>query len=211
MTRCSITAAAMLVFAGAAPVWAQIGNPAGMDPATATNAPAPSAPRGANAQDELFVLLLGMGSRAEVEAGRMAEGKASRPAVKDFARRMVEDHSKGNEQLTALADRHRMTLPKDVAPEHKAMRQQLESLSGAALDLAYLRGQLVEHQKTAQLLEWEIGMGQNPQLVRFASAMLPVVLEHLETVQRLWSETTGAAPAGLAATASTQAAMAAGR
>jgi len=205
MARRLIIAAAMLVAAGTAPVLAQIGNPAGMDPATAASAPAPSAPQGANTQDELFVLLLGMGSRAEVEAGRMAEAQANRPAVRDFARRMVEDHSKGNEQLTALADRNRLALPKDVAPEHKAMRRQLESLSGAAFDLAYLQGQLVEHQKTAQLLEWEIGMGQNPQLVRFASATLPVVLEHLETLQRLWSDTTGAAPAGLAATGSTHA------
>jgi putative membrane protein len=74
-----------------------------------------------------------------------------------------------------------------------------------------LPADVIKHHKTAQLLEWEIGMGQNPQLVRFATATPPVVLEHLKTVQRLWSETTGAAPAGLAATASTRTAMAAGR
>ena len=94
MARRLIIAAAMLVAAGTAPVLAQIGNPAGMDPATAASAPAPSAPQDANTQDELFVLLLGMGSRAEVEAGRMAEAQANRPAVRDFARRMVSDQSR---------------------------------------------------------------------------------------------------------------------
>ena len=34
------------------------------------------------------------------------------------------------------------------------MRSQLASLDGAAFDHAYMRGQVVEHQKIAQLLQW---------------------------------------------------------
>ena len=42
-----------------------------------------------------------------------------------------------------------------------------------------MRGQVVDHQKTAQLLDWEIDAGQNAALQRFAAETLPTVLEHL--------------------------------
>ncbi|PAP99788.1 hypothetical protein CIT25_23255 [Mesorhizobium mediterraneum] len=34
----------------------------------------------------------------------------------------------------------------------------------AAFDLAYISGQITDHQRTAQLLEWEIGSGQDTDL-----------------------------------------------
>ena len=43
----------------------------------------------------------------------------------------------------------------------------------------YVRGQVVEHQKTVQLLEWEMGSGQQGPLQRFAASTLPKVLDHL--------------------------------
>ena len=72
------------------------------------------------------------------------------------------------------------------------MRNQLASLDGAGFDDAYLRGQLVEHQKTAQLLQWEMSNGQQAPLQRFAASTLPTVLDHVGHVQQLLAELTGA-------------------
>jgi putative membrane protein len=44
---------------------------------------------------------------------------------------------------------------------------------------------VTDHQKTAQLLEWEIGSGENAELQKFASDILPIVLEHSEMARRL--------------------------
>ena len=70
-------------------------------------------------------------------------------------------------------------MPTKIDAEHSRTRADLEKLSGHQFDRAYLTAQVVEHQKTAQLLAWEIGQGQNPELQRFASETLPAVLEHL--------------------------------
>jgi putative membrane protein len=80
--------------------------------------------------------------------------------VKDFGRQMVADHSKANQQLAQLAQAANIPQSRDLDEEHKAMRSRLQRLSGGDFDLAYIRGQIGDHQKTAQLFEWEIGFGQ---------------------------------------------------
>jgi putative membrane protein len=44
-----------------------------------------------------------------------------------------------------------------------------------------------------QLLEWEIGSGQDARVRAYAVQMLPIVLEHLEHAQGLQAELTGSA------------------
>jgi hypothetical protein len=66
------------------------------------------------------------------------------------------------------------------------MRAELDSANGRAFDLAYMQGQVIDHQKTAILLQWEIGQGQKPELQRFAAETLPTVLAHLEIANNVW-------------------------
>jgi putative membrane protein len=156
------------------------GNPAGMSPGTRQSAPGVPAPHQPNDNDRLFVQAATIGGKAEVEFGQLAGQKGHSQAVKDFGRQMVADHGKANQQLMQLAQPANIPQPDRLDDEHKAMREQLDKLSGPEFDLAYIRGQIADHQKTAQLVEWEIGSGQDPQLKGFASQILPVVLHHLE-------------------------------
>ena len=94
-----------------------------------------------------------------------------------------------------LAQAANLPQPGEPDEEHKTMRSQLEKLSGADFDLAYIRGQVADHQKTAQLLEWEIGFGQDPQLKAFASEILPVVLRHLQMAANIELQLTATASA----------------
>ena len=83
-------------------------------------------------------------------------------------------------------------------PEHKAARAELEKLSGPQFDVAYMQSQVIEHQKTAGLLQWQISLGQDGDLQRFAAATLPVVLTHLQAAQNILSQLTGQVPQGAA-------------
>jgi putative membrane protein len=177
---------------------AQVGNPAGATPTQPPSRIAPPPPQQTNNTDRLFVLLVGSGGLAEVEMGRLAETRASSNGVKQFAKHMVADHGRGNDRLMASARQAGVTVPTEPAADHKAMQSQLQGIQGRAFDLAYLQGQLVEHQKTTQLLQWEIGQGQHAELQRYAMETLPVMMEHLAMVQSLLAEATGSAPAGLA-------------
>lgn len=181
----------------AAPALAQTGtgNPATMAPGTAQSAPGMPAPNQPNQNDRLFVYELTIGGNAEVAFGQLAEQKGGFPAIRDFGHQMAADHSKANQQLMQLAKAANLPQPGEPDEEHKAMRNQLDGLRGADFDLAYIRGQVADHQKTAQLLEWEIGSGQDPQLKAFASEILPVVLRHLQMAENIESQLTATASA----------------
>ena len=74
-------------------------------------------------------------------------------------------------------------LPQDQIAEID--RQERRDLKRFDVDLG--------HQKTAKLLAWEIGSGQDSELQRFASDTLPNVLQHLDRAKALHAELTGAA------------------
>jgi putative membrane protein len=192
-------AISLLALLAAAPAWSQTGagNSATMAPGTPQSTPGMPAPNQPNQNDRLFVDEATIGGRAEVEFGQLAQQKGRAEAVKDFGRQMAADHDQANQPLTQLAKAANIPQPGDLDEEHKAMCAIFDKLSGAEFDLAYIRGQTSDHQKTAQLLEWEIGSGQDPQLKGFASQILPIVLRHLQMATDIQNQ--------LAATASTTA------
>src|SRR5437764_338100 len=61
--------------------------------------------------DRKFIMEAAHGGMMEVRMGRMAADKASNADVKAFGQRMVDDHSRANSELMALASQKGITLP----------------------------------------------------------------------------------------------------
>lgn len=155
-------------------------NPAGMSPDTPGKETAQPAPEASNTQDKLFVRQAALGGRAEVELSKIAQKKASNESVRAFADRMVEVHSKSNQQLLRTGRGLNPDLPKDLDPEHQSVRNELQKASGQSFDIAYIAAQIQDHQRTANLLQWHISNGQNEALRKYSMETLPEVMDHLE-------------------------------
>lgn len=194
-----IRRAALLAAALALPVHAQIGNPAGNDPASAERPPGAPSPDALNVQDRLFIMLASAGNLGEIAAGRLAADRSGSARVQNFGRRMVQDHGQNRDKLAGLARSQGVPTSDAPQPDQQAVQEWLTSLSGGSFDAAYLQSQLIDHQKTAQLLQWEISSGQNAELKQVAMETLPVVLDHLRMAQLLFADLTGTEPQGLAA------------
>jgi putative membrane protein len=182
----------LLIWTCALPALAQqTANPAGAAPDTpgvsSPERPVAAAPDHPNTVDQVFARQAAIGGLAEVEMGKLAADRAQNDAVKQFARRMAEDHGKSNDRLTKLARANKASLPRrsDVDPDQKAMRAQLEKLRGAEFDAAYIASQVGAHQTTAHLLEHEIGAGQDVRLKDYAKETLPTVMRHLELARQV--------------------------
>ncbi|HEY0681345.1 MAG TPA: DUF4142 domain-containing protein [Steroidobacter sp.] len=162
-------------------------NPGGMSPDTPGKEAAQPATEGSNTQDKLFVRQAALGGRAEVELGKIAQKKASNASVREFADRMVEVHSKSNQQLLRTGRGLNPDLPKDLDPEHQSVRNELQKASGQSFDIAYISAQIQDHQRTANLLQWHISNGQNEALKKYSIQTLPEVMQHLEHAQQTFA------------------------
>ncbi|GLS30770.1 putative membrane protein [Mesorhizobium albiziae] len=166
-------------------IWAQIGNPTGWAPDTKMEEAGVPAPNQTNYQDRLFAQLATAGGMAEVELGKLASDKTAHEGVKRFAERMIDEHGKANDALKTIAKESKIPLSDQLDPDHKKVHADLQKLDGVQFDRAYLAAQIVDHQKTVQLLAWEIGQGEDAELQRFASQSLTGVLEHLAAARNL--------------------------
>jgi putative membrane protein len=153
-----------------------------------------------NAADRNFVETAASAGKAEVEAGKLASDKARNPAVKDFAKMMVDDHSKANDKLMTWAKENKFEPSKDMKVEHKRGASTLSGQSGAQFDRMYMDSQLQEHQKAVQLFTHQSTAGQNMELKQFAAETLPTLQQHLKMAQQIVADmnktATGDKPAG---------------
>jgi putative membrane protein len=134
--------------------------------------------------DQTFVKDAAKGGLAEVELGKLAQEKASTEQVKSFGKRMVDDHSKANDELQTLAKNKNMTLPTDLDPKDKALKDRLSKLSGPAFDRAYMDAMVKDHRKDVNEFKLESTSGQDPDIKSFASKTLPTLEDHLKLAQQ---------------------------
>jgi putative membrane protein len=155
----------------------------------------PAGPGGANGpdattttrkvDDKKFVENAALGGMAEVELGKLATQKASSDAVKQFGQKMVDDHSKANDQLKEIASKENISIPASLDSKHQSRIEKLSKLSGPDFDKAYVKDQLKDHKKDVSQFKSEAENGSNPNIKQFASTTLPILQEHLSMVQDL--------------------------
>jgi putative membrane protein len=91
---------------------------------------------------------------------------------------MIADHTKANEQLTAVAAGLGAEMPKTLDSEHERMREKLQALHGKAFDDQYVRSMVDDHNKAVKLFQQEERSGQSIELKQFAQKTLPTLKEH---------------------------------
>jgi putative membrane protein len=135
--------------------------------------------------DSRFVTEAAQGGMAEVELGRLATEKASSADVKKFGQRMVDDHSKANDQLKQVAAQKNITLPTGVGSKNQAAIDRLSKLSGADFDHAYVQLMLRDHRKDVAEFKKESNSGKDADIKNFASNTLPTLEDHLKSAESI--------------------------
>jgi putative membrane protein len=146
--------------------------------------------------DSHFVMEAAEGGIAEVEMGKLATEKASSPDVKNFGQRMVDDHSKANDDLKRVMSQKGVTLPAGPSAKHKAKMDKMSKLSGAAFDKAYMDDMLADHIEDVAAFQKEATSGKDPDAQAFAARTLPTLQEHLKMAQDIHAKLSGKATGG---------------
>ena len=124
------------------------------------------------------------GGMSEVELGRLAVERAANPAVKAFGQRMVDDHSKANVELQAIASQAGIALPGQVDAKEKQTYTRLAALSGAAFDRAYIDDMVKDHKADIALFEKASRASGDSPIKKFAADKLPTLREHLKMAEQ---------------------------
>lgn len=142
-----------------------------------------------------FMQKAAIGGMAEVELGKLAQERASNPAVKQFGARMVRDHGKANAELKTLAKSKGVALPTKLDAKHASVRDELAKLSGADFDRAYVDAMNEDHEHDVAEFRQTADSGKDAEVAAFAKRTLPTLEEHLTEVQRLEGQMSSA-PSG---------------
>jgi putative membrane protein len=133
---------------------------------------------------EEFVKQAAMDGMAEVQLGKVALEKSQDPKIREFAQRMIDDHSKANDKLTALAQSKNLELPKALDAEHEAKVRAMSSKSGAAFDAAYREHMNADHSEAIALFQGA-STSKDPQIASLAKQTLPTLEQHKRLAEAL--------------------------
>jgi putative membrane protein len=135
--------------------------------------------------DRDFVTRAAQDGMAEVALGELAARQASNNEVKQFAQRMIDDHTKANNELKELASKEGITFPSEVSAKQKALQDRLAKLSGTNFDREYMSAMVKDHDNAVALFEKESRSGSDPELKAWAEKTLPTLREHQKMARDL--------------------------
>ena len=138
-----------------------------------------------------FMEKAAMDGMAEVEMGRMAASKATDAQVKQFAQRMVTDHSKANDELKQLAGNKGVQLPSSVDKKHQKESDDMQKKDAKKFDREYMEHMVKEHKKDVSEFEKQARSAKDPDVKAFASRTLPTLKEHLAMAQQVEASVKG--------------------
>ncbi len=155
--------------------------------------PAPEAAASGVTDPQIAGIVVGANA-IDIEAGELAKEKGENAKVKEFAQRMITDHTAVNQQASDLAGR--LGVTPEESPTSRQLRQgadqnmaNLRGLSGAAFDRAYIDHEVEYHQAVLSAIDETLIPGaQNAELRDLLTKTRPAIQAHLDHAKQIQSE-----------------------
>lgn len=150
--------------------------------------------QGAKPSDPQIAAIVVTANQVDIDAGKLAKSKGHSKQVKDFAQRMITDHSAVNKSATELVEKLHVTPESN--PTSESLKTggdenlaKLKTLSGAAFDKAYIDHEVSYHEAVLNALDKTlIPSAQNAELKALLVKVRPAFEAHLEMAKNLQTE-----------------------
>jgi len=133
--------------------------------------------------DTKFAVTAAEGGMLEVELAKLALTNASSPVIQNFAKMMIDDHSKAGEELKTLAAQKNITLPNVLSNQHQDDYSELAKKKGADFDKAYASYMVKDHKEDIHAFTKQAEKGKDAELKNWAAGKIPVLQHHLDKAQ----------------------------
>lgn len=183
----------------AATVAAMLALPA-MGAAQQTTGAATAAQGTLSEQDQAFVTNAASSNQFEIQSSEMMlealEDTQDNQGIRQFAEKMVSDHTMAGETLQSIAQAKGMMVEPDLSPAHRSMMEELNGYPADQRAPNYIHYQVLAHQDAINLFGQQANQGQDPELQSFAQQTLPTLEQHLEMAQAIQSDMSVAETSG---------------
>jgi putative membrane protein len=151
------------------------------------------AAQGSGPTDPQIAAIVVAANQVDIDAGKLAETKASSKDVKAFAERMVADHGGVNKQALELVTKLKVKpeendTSRGLKSSGDATLKKLQALKGAEFDRAYVDNEVTYHQTVLDAVDKTlIPSAQNAELKSLLVKVRPAFVAHLEHAKHLQS------------------------
>jgi putative membrane protein len=136
-----------------------------------------------NGQDINFILQGSRSNNTEIQLGQLAADSSTDPLIKAFGQKIVTDHTTIQTGLKSLVTNFSFNDTLDT--EHKALYDQLKTLSGRSFDSAYIVNTVKDEKKIQQLFFDELNVGLNENFQNFAAQYLNTINQNMAQAKTL--------------------------
>lgn len=133
----------------------------------------------AKEDDSEFLVEAAAINMKEIELGKLVENNTENQGLKSYAQMLVEEHTKANEKLKAMAKEMNISLPMDLTEDGKDAYEKLKEESGEEFNKEYVNMMIKGHEEAIDEMEEAVEEANSEKVRAWATDMLPKLREHL--------------------------------
>ena len=135
-----------------------------------------------------FVTGAAISDMYEVEAGKIAQTRATNPGVKAFAAKMVQAHTETTAKLKSVLGKmkHQPAAPARLDDRRQGLIDDLRGAKTADFDARYMSQQVDAHKEALILMQGYASDGDNAAVKSFAATTATAVQDHLNMAEPLY-------------------------
>jgi putative membrane protein len=134
-----------------------------------------------------FISSAVQGDIAEVEVGKLAQGKSQSEAVKQFGAMLVKEHGEHKTKAEQVANELGVKPPNGSSISQKVTYAKLKMLSGTSFDKSFARAMVKDHQQ--DIKEYQKEASKDDAAGKLAKETLRALQKHLQIAQSLEKQT----------------------
>ncbi len=147
--------------------------------------------RGKDGEDQDFARKVSASGMAEVNLSQLAVRFARNPAVRQFAERMIADHTRASREMLRMANARSLKLPSEMDEKHQKLYDKLKGLQGEEFDRAYMEAMVKDHEEAVKLFESQAKNGKDADMKKWAGELEPILKRHLEQAREVCKQVKG--------------------
>jgi putative membrane protein len=169
----------------------QVGNQVGADSTTVVAGPNnPNRPdddrnRGNVRADAEFIRDVGAGNTMQIQLAELARDKAKNSAVRNYAERELEDHTRLQRQWENMANNNGFPLKEGMGSNHREKVEQLRKANSNNFDRTYMTIMIQQHQDVVSYWQKEGRASKSPQVRALVSRGLSTIEQHLAEAKQV--------------------------